>query len=70
MATFTYQVAYWGWVKLEKDEIRAEKTGWCSLRQVGLQGVKIDADMFPTVEIKELEQRLADLTKAKDQPKP
>ncbi|CZR57892.1 uncharacterized protein PAC_07781 [Phialocephala subalpina] len=27
MATFTYQLAYWGWVKLEKDEIKREKTG-------------------------------------------
>jgi hypothetical protein len=27
MATFTYQVAYWGWIKLEKDEIKAQRTG-------------------------------------------
>jgi len=27
MATFTYQLAYWTWVKLEKDEIKREKTG-------------------------------------------
>ncbi|KAI9046566.1 hypothetical protein LZ554_009310 [Drepanopeziza brunnea f. sp. 'monogermtubi'] len=26
MATFTYQLAYWGWVYLEKDEIKKEKT--------------------------------------------
>ncbi|KUJ15575.1 uncharacterized protein LY89DRAFT_735676 [Mollisia scopiformis] len=26
MATFTYQLAYWGWVKLEKDEIKREKS--------------------------------------------
>jgi len=26
MATFTYQLAYWAWVKLEKDEIKREKT--------------------------------------------
>ncbi|KAF8847016.1 hypothetical protein BDZ45DRAFT_682145 [Acephala macrosclerotiorum] len=26
MATFTYQLAYWGWVKLEKDEIKRQKT--------------------------------------------
>ncbi|TVY58112.1 Inner membrane assembly complex subunit 17 [Lachnellula cervina] len=26
MATFTYQVAYWGWVYLEKGEIKAQKT--------------------------------------------
>ena len=24
MAVFTYQFAYWGWSKLETDEIRAE----------------------------------------------
>ena len=27
MATFTYQLAYWGWVKLEKDEIKRSKNG-------------------------------------------
>lgn len=27
MATFTYQVAYWGWVYLEKEEIKKERTG-------------------------------------------
>jgi len=26
MAMFTYQLAYWGWVKLEKDEIKRERT--------------------------------------------
>ncbi|TDZ22465.1 hypothetical protein Cob_v004610 [Colletotrichum orbiculare MAFF 240422] len=25
MATLTYQILYWGWIKLEQDEIRAEK---------------------------------------------
>ncbi len=27
MATFTYQLAYWGWQKLEKEEIKRNKTG-------------------------------------------
>ncbi|KFA60924.1 hypothetical protein S40285_05790 [Stachybotrys chlorohalonatus IBT 40285] len=27
LAVLTYQVAYWGWVKLETDEIRAETDG-------------------------------------------
>ena len=36
MATFTYQVAYWGWVKLEKDEIKAQRTGeWQETHQEG-----------------------------------
>lgn len=26
MATFTYQLSYWLWVKLEKDEVKAERT--------------------------------------------
>ncbi|KAK7706270.1 hypothetical protein SLS64_007609 [Diaporthe eres] len=26
-AMFVYQLAYWGWVKLEQDEIRAEREG-------------------------------------------
>ncbi|RDA90564.1 hypothetical protein CP533_2589 [Ophiocordyceps camponoti-saundersi (nom. inval.)] len=25
LAVFTYQLAYWGWAKLEADEIRAEQ---------------------------------------------
>ncbi|KAF4455250.1 hypothetical protein F53441_2400 [Fusarium austroafricanum] len=25
IAVFTYQLVYWGWVKLETDEIRAER---------------------------------------------
>ncbi|PQE26017.1 Inner membrane assembly complex subunit 17 protein [Rutstroemia sp. NJR-2017a BBW] len=25
MATFTYQLVYWGWVKLEKDELMEDK---------------------------------------------
>jgi hypothetical protein len=27
MATFTYQLAYWGWVKLEKEEIKRSRSG-------------------------------------------
>lgn len=27
MAFFTYQLAYWGWTKLEHDEIMAEREG-------------------------------------------
>ncbi|TVY47723.1 Inner membrane assembly complex subunit [Lachnellula occidentalis] len=27
MATFTYQSVYWGWVYLEKGEMKAQKTG-------------------------------------------
>jgi len=26
MATFTYQLAYWAWVKLEKEEIKRERS--------------------------------------------
>ncbi|KAG9243620.1 hypothetical protein BJ878DRAFT_110868 [Calycina marina] len=26
IATFTYQLAYWGWVYLEKEEIKKEKS--------------------------------------------
>ncbi|KAK6585837.1 hypothetical protein PZA11_000894 [Diplocarpon coronariae] len=32
MATFTYQLTYWGWVYLEKAEIKKEKTGECVRR--------------------------------------
>ncbi|KAH9210345.1 hypothetical protein DL95DRAFT_465924 [Leptodontidium sp. 2 PMI_412] len=27
MATFTYQLAYWGWAYLEKAEIKKQKSG-------------------------------------------
>jgi len=27
MSIFVYQLAYWGWVKLEKDEIKKERKG-------------------------------------------
>jgi len=27
MATFTYQLVYWGWVKLETDEVKGLKNG-------------------------------------------
>jgi hypothetical protein len=27
MATFTYQLSYWLWVKLEKDEIKSTRQG-------------------------------------------
>ncbi|KAF3770700.1 hypothetical protein M406DRAFT_247643, partial [Cryphonectria parasitica EP155] len=33
MAVFTYQLAYWGWVKLEQDEIRADREGLRPLPQ-------------------------------------
>jgi hypothetical protein len=37
MATFTYQLAYWGWVKLEKEEIKRDRNGeWCLLN--GFEG--------------------------------
>ncbi|TVY64177.1 Inner membrane assembly complex subunit [Lachnellula suecica] len=39
MATFTYQVAYWGWVKLEKEEERAAKTEEISGLEGELQGL-------------------------------
>lgn len=27
MAVFTYQLAYWGWVKLETEEIKSQRDG-------------------------------------------
>jgi hypothetical protein len=32
MATFAYQLSYWAWVKLEKDEIRSERQGYSHSR--------------------------------------
>ena len=41
IAVFVYQVAYWSWVKLETDEIRAERDGWSEecLRQDELANI-------------------------------
>jgi hypothetical protein len=30
MATFAYQLTYWAWVKLEKDELKAGRRGTCA----------------------------------------
>jgi hypothetical protein len=47
LAVFTYQFAYWGWTKLETDEIRAERDGepfqytlfmGAALRRLGSRG--------------------------------
>jgi len=36
LAMFTYQLAYYAWVKLETDEIRHEKDGTCPyIKNVG-----------------------------------
>jgi len=37
MATFTYQLAYWAWVKFEKDEIREERQGEITALETQLQ---------------------------------
>ncbi|PWW76232.1 hypothetical protein C7212DRAFT_280545 [Tuber magnatum] len=29
MAFFTYQITYWAWVKMEKEEVRSEKESTC-----------------------------------------
>jgi hypothetical protein len=39
MAVLTYQLIYWSWVKLETDEIRAERDGECP--DVKREGMKI-----------------------------
>jgi len=35
-AVFTYQVTYWIWVKLEKDDLKAQKIGEVSVSYHGL----------------------------------
>lgn len=65
MATFTYQLAYWGWQKLEKEEIKRKKTGQCCsfyrMRDHG-QWLRLK----DTAEIEVLEKQLGDLTKGKE----
>jgi hypothetical protein len=34
LAVFTYQLAYWSWVKLETDETREKTDGTCHLSPV------------------------------------
>jgi hypothetical protein len=65
MATFTYQLAYWGWQRLEKDEIKRNKTGQlCSFyRMIGSWPM---ADTEGVAEIEVLEKQLGDLTKGKE----
>jgi hypothetical protein len=31
MAVFVYQTMYWGWMKMEKDELKKEKNGESSV---------------------------------------
>ncbi|KAL3418169.1 hypothetical protein PVAG01_09884 [Phlyctema vagabunda] len=47
MATFTYQLAYWGWVRLEKDEIKARKTEEITALEAKLQRLT-DQNLSPT----------------------
>lgn len=63
MAVFTYQVAYWSWIKLEKDEIKAQKSGESAL--AGLRRVRVwgGANLLGIAEIKELEDELQKLIK-------
>jgi hypothetical protein len=61
MATFTYQLAYWAWVKLEKEEIKRERSGERYLADC--RGAYADAGGI--AEMERLEKQLGELTKAK-----
>jgi hypothetical protein len=65
MATFTYQLAYWGWQKLEKEEIKRNKSGkFCPFYRMTSHGQWL---MLKNIaEIEALEKQLGDLTKGKE----
>lgn len=76
MATFTYQLAYYGWVRLEKDEIKRQRSGeWLSLYppfcQKSIDGVRgvweLGCGLMCAfaAEVESLENQLKDLTKDK-----
>ncbi|TAQ89795.1 hypothetical protein B7494_g1905 [Chlorociboria aeruginascens] len=46
MATFTYQFAYWAWVKLEKDELKAEKLAEVQKLEKELANLKAEKGML------------------------
>lgn len=66
MATFTYQLAYWAWVKLEKDEVRRNRTGERWPSNVVVVGILSMADVEWIAEIEVLEKQLGDMTKGKE----
>lgn len=59
MATFVYQVAYWGWVKLEKDEEKANRSGEFSVVFERVEFVLMWS--WCVAEIEGLEQKLKGL---------
>ncbi|TVY36132.1 hypothetical protein LSUB1_G005573 [Lachnellula subtilissima] len=65
MATFTYQFVYWGWVYLEKGEIKAQKTGE---RLWNIGRINIESSQGALAEIEGLEKELKGLTDAKTKP--
>ncbi|KAK1766088.1 hypothetical protein QBC33DRAFT_541780 [Phialemonium atrogriseum] len=42
LAVFTYQLAYWAWVKLEQDEIKAERREEISQLEAQVQSLQAD----------------------------
>ena len=65
MATFTYQFVYWGWVYLEKGEIKAQTTGE---RLWNIGRINIECSQGAVAEIEGLEKELKGLTDAKTKP--
>ncbi|KAB8305104.1 hypothetical protein EYC80_004400 [Monilinia laxa] len=51
-ATFIYQLTYWGWVKLEKDELKADKLREIKGLEVELEKVSGGAIKGEDVKVK------------------
>lgn len=57
LAMFTYQLAYYAWVKLETDEIREERQGMCFVADM-IEIAYTDVDV---AEVASLEEQVKDL---------
>ncbi len=70
MSVFIYQLTYWGWVKLEKDDIKSQKTGeWWTRGVEDRHALELDrADQRIVAELEGLEKRLGELTMEKKKP--
>ena len=67
MATFAYQLSYWLWLKLEKDEIKSNRQGLKFPGNIiNLFHEEPKSDYLGTAEIAALETKLNDMvTKTK-----
>ena len=61
MAVFTYQLVFFGWTKLEQDEIRSERQGMSGCGSFIMVGEALCLANFLVAEISLLEAKVKDL---------